>query len=114
MIRPRFSTDSLSRAKCGCALCQSKMSDTPNALSPASQLPMLFEWETAVLFTQSWLPERRQWEGNAALEKRTLFIQLSTAPWFAPQVSWFVDYILPSFMFLCEHWNSTDTREGEC
>lgn len=24
MIRPRFSTDSLSRAKCGCALCQSR------------------------------------------------------------------------------------------
>lgn len=24
----------------------------------------------------------------------------------------FVDYILPSFMFLCEHWNSTEHKRG--
>lgn len=94
-----------------CAL-SVKMSDTLNALSPASQLPMLFEWETAVLFTQSWLPERRQWEGNAALQKSAHCLSNFQLHHGLHLSFVFVDYILPSFMFLCEHWNSTEHKRG--
>lgn len=58
------------------------------------------------------VPERRQWEGNAALEKSAQCLANFELHHGLRFSFVFVDYILPSFMFLCEHWNSTEHTRG--